>query len=112
MLFDGSLCYEGADLVRIFFNTAFRRGRFIRALGAVVKRADCVLDYDFCLFPDYADADPYCHFEGVRVGIGSTEELVDEVAFGAVINEACERYVALFPEERGRIDAVLRTREI
>ena len=55
-------------IVKSFFNSIYDQDRFLWALKLVVDKRGCVVNDDYCLFPEPQSPDPSGHFEGVLFG--------------------------------------------
>ncbi|MEZ0192327.1 ribonuclease toxin immunity protein CdiI [Ralstonia solanacearum] len=108
-LFDaGGFCNDLDRIVKSFFNSIYDQGRFVWALKLLVKKQGCVINEDYCLFPDVEGADPSFHFEGVMFGGPDGEVIVSEEQYDEYLNLACERYIGLCPNDFRDVGEILK----
>ena len=108
-LFGASAYVDESDRVAMgFFNSVYAQGRFLWALKLIASKQGCVVNEDYCLFPDMNDPDPSCHFEGVSFGGVGGEMIVSEAKCREYVNMACKRYVAQCPDDLDSVDAILK----
>jgi len=99
-------------LVKEFFNSTYRHGRFIRVVGKLAKKESVVINEEYCLFPEPEAGEPELTFSGVKFGNPCGELIISEEACGRFIDEACERFLLAQPRESARIREVLDSRLI
>lgn len=108
-LFGANAFADESDRVAMsFFNSVYAQGRFLWALKLIASKQGCVVNEDYCLFPDMSDADPSCHFEGVMFGGVGGEVIVSDVRCREYVAIACKRYVAQCPGDLDVVDALLK----
>ena len=98
--------------VEEFMNSIYDQNRFLWALPLIVSKKGCVVNDDYCIFPDWTDPDPEFHFEGVMFGGVNGEAVISEHSCSKYINEACTRYLRLHPNDMREISNILKGRII
>lgn len=94
-------------VIKDFFNSINLYGRFIYGIQHVVNRVGFVIDETFCLYPDWEDSDPECHFEGIMFGVWKGEIIVPESVGFEYTRLACEKYLKLHPEDTDKLNELL-----
>lgn len=108
-LFDAnSFANESDRIVLSFFNSVHAQGRFLWALKLITSKQGCVVNEDYCLFPDPNDPDPSCHFDGVMFGGMNGEVIVCQAKYFEYIDTACRRYVMHNPDDTDNVNAILK----
>ncbi|MEH6461364.1 ribonuclease toxin immunity protein CdiI [Chitinimonas sp. JJ19] len=64
-----------------FFNSLCSQDSFFWGVCLLVNKAGCVVNDDYCAFPDVTSDDLNDHFDGVLFGIGDSEVIVSEEFF-------------------------------
>jgi hypothetical protein len=77
------------------------------ALPLIVTKKGCVANEAYCLFPDFVDADPAGHFEGVMFGVFNSEAIISDNECSRYIGEACELYLKLHINDKEKIAEIL-----
>lgn len=103
LLFDGVDCQKFAWQVEEFFNSIYSQDRFLWALPNLVSGISCVVNDDYCRFPDSQDPDPEMHFDGVLFGIGDDEIIIGRDVYEKFFRDACKRYISLHPEHKENV---------
>ena len=98
---------EGHRAVMDFFESVNEQGRFLWALSSLLKGVGCVVNEDYCAFPDWGDPDPELHFTGVKIGSFDQEATVSLEEFNSLMNEACAGYLILHPEDQESLRALV-----
>lgn len=86
-------------VVKEFFNSIYQQDRFLWALPLLLSRKGCVVNEEYCLFPDPGDQDPSSHFSGVICGSFNDEVNVSDEIFLMHLKDACDRYLRLHPND-------------
>ena len=97
-------------IVKSFFNSIYDQESFLWALKLVVDKRGCVVNDDYCLFPEPQSPDPSGHFEGVLFGSPAGEVSISEASCTEYIDLACRRYVELCPGDAAKVADVLKDR--
>ncbi|MBH3404649.1 ribonuclease toxin immunity protein CdiI [Pseudomonas glycinae] len=100
-------------IVKGYFDRMYDDGRFIEAVGYIVKRWGFSVDGAYCNFPDESSPLDEEHFEGVEFSYGyppSDEDtiVVSESVCTEYLRLACEKYLQLHPEDKAKIEELLR----
>lgn len=95
-------------VVKEFFNSIYQQDSFIWALPLLLSRKGCVINEEYCLFPNPDDPDPTCHFSGVLCGSMDDEVNVSDEIFQMHLREACDCYLRLHPNDK---DLILKIQE-
>ena len=90
-------------IVKEFFNSAYLQREFVSAVNAISEGRSCVINEDYCLFPEPESSDPDLHFDGVKFGIMDDQVIVAHDAFRTFLRAACGRYIQLHPEDRDKL---------
>lgn len=90
-------------IVKEFFNYISEED-FVGCLSSIVNRDGCVLDEEYCLFPDLS---PDGDFVGVKVGTFGNERIYSEAEFLVFLRAACGRYSEKHPEATVVISGLL-----
>src|SRR3954468_12821852 len=98
-------------IIKYFFNSIYDHNKFMYAMKLVVNKTGCVINEDYCLFPDFVDADPSGHFEGVMFGGMFEETTVSEEKCHRYVDLDCERYVEMHPGEADKMSDLLKGRQ-
>jgi hypothetical protein len=113
MLFEARTFGDESDrIIKEFFNSIYDQKRFLWAMDLVVSKRGCTVNEEYCLFPDFIDADPSGHFEGVKFGGMFGETVISETKCREYIDLACERYIALCPGDGAKVAEMLAGRLI
>ncbi|WP_426161467.1 ribonuclease toxin immunity protein CdiI [Pseudoduganella sp. R-34] len=99
-------------IVKEFFNSICRHGRFIRVIAQLVNHESSVINEEYCLFSEPAGGDPELDFIGVKFGNPSGEIVISEESLNNFIDEACKEYLAHYPNEAANIGEILLSRRI
>jgi hypothetical protein len=111
LIFENTDATEDSDRPVIeFINSIYAQNKFLWALPLIVSKRGCVVNEDYCLFPDWTDPDPEFHFEGVMFGGVNGEAVIGEDSCSKYIDEACTRYLRLHPSDRVKISDILKKR--
>jgi hypothetical protein len=90
-------------IIKEFFNSAYSQGEFISTVSAISKGRSCIINEDYCIFPEPESSDPEMQFDGVKFGIMDDQVLVTQDAFRTYLRTACGRFIQLHPEERDKL---------
>jgi len=108
-LFGANVFANESDRIAMsFFNSIYAQERFLWALKLIASKQGCVVNEDYCLFPDMSDPDPSSHFEGVKFGGLGGEVVVSEARCGEYVAMACKRYKAERPSDSRSVDEILK----
>ena len=94
-------------VIKDFFNSLNLYGKFIWGVEYIINRVGFVIDETYCNFPDWNDPDLECHFEGIMFGVWEGEIIVSETLGFKYVRLACEKYLALHPEDTDKINELL-----
>jgi hypothetical protein len=94
-------------IVKEFFNSIYRQGKFLWALPLIVEKKGCGLNEEFCFFPDLNDPDPVYHFSGVMFGTMGDEVIISDEQCNAYLQEACDRYLHENPDDHAVVTRML-----
>ncbi|GKW05510.1 ribonuclease toxin immunity protein CdiI [Pectobacterium carotovorum] len=94
-------------VVKDFFNSLNLSQRLVWGVESIIKRNGFVINETYCHFPDFEDADPECHFEGIMFGVWEGEIIVPESVGFNYVKLACEKYLQLHPEDTEKVNALL-----
>lgn len=94
-------------IIKEFFNAIYSQDRFLWALPLLINKGGCVVNDDYCLFPDFSDNDPSSHFEGVMFGVGDDEIIVSDETYSVSVSEACKKYLELHPSDEPKVSEIL-----
>jgi hypothetical protein len=95
--------------VQAFFN-AIPNDSFVRTVEHLVNSIGASFNDADCTFP--GDLDPGDEpFVGVQFGLLDNEVEISEIQFAKYLIEACESYVAQFPEDKETIEMLLQNLE-
>lgn len=87
-------------IIKEFFNSVYDQGEFISVVNVISARRSCVINEDYCLFPELDSPDFELHFDGVKFGIMSDQIVITDDVFREFLCEACHRYIRFHPEDR------------
>jgi len=62
-------------------------------------------------FSDLDDPDPIYHFSGVMFGMMEDEIIITEDELNSFLKEACDRYIEKNPEDKIKIENILKESE-
>ncbi|MCE3602211.1 ribonuclease toxin immunity protein CdiI [Massilia sp. P8910] len=94
-------------VVNEFFNTLYMRGEFLKSISDLLGRTGYVLNEERCIFPDFTDPDPSCHFKGVMFGIVDEEYVVSDIQFFEYVELAVNQYFIRHPDEADKVEEIL-----
>lgn len=90
-------------IIKEFFNTAYLQGEFVLVANAISEGRSCVINEDYCLFPEFESPDIELHFDGVKFGIMHDQVVVSNDTCRKFLHSACDRYIRLHPEDKDKI---------
>jgi hypothetical protein len=99
-------------VIMCYMDIMYSDGRFLEAIGYIIKRWGFSTDGAYCNFPDLNSFFEEEHFEGVEFAYGypPREEdtvIVSEEVCSKYIRLACEKYVSLHPEDAVKVEELL-----
>lgn len=100
------------SIIKSYFDLMYNDGQFLNAIETIIHKDSFVSDGLYCIFPDMNSCDKSEHFEGVEFAIGypPTKDdivIVSEETCYYYVRLACEKYLALHPEDKDKVNELL-----
>lgn len=116
-LFGTKESLDSSWVVQRFFDEAYDYTDFVWVVALVASRTGYINDDISCRFPDSTSFDEEDHFDGVEFGVdrpsvGPRKVVVTDAECRKWLQEACNRYVRLHPEQADAVDTAINTPSI
>ncbi len=101
------------SIITTYFDLMYGDNRLLEAIYYILNKVGFSTDGAYCHFPDMNSIDESEHFKGVEFAVGypPLEEdtvIVSEEECSKYIRLACERYIKFHPEDKDKINILLK----